>query len=203
MTFTLSPATPADIPGILDVYFAAYGDSETLQTLKHTPGVREYFIECYTRSIEERQDVVMVMTEETEPGKRKVGAFAKVSLEKGGQPPTDWRARWRAGLPESLPAEFLEEFWAAISRQRVVVMGERKHRFLEVMATHPECQRKGLASALLKWACERADREGVEFYLDASTKGRPLYEKFGFVAETEKMDPESKSDPMRRPAKVE
>jgi len=73
---------------------------------------------------------------------------------------------------------------------------------LEVMATHPECQKRGLASTVLKWACERVDREGIEFYLDASTQGRPLYEKFGFVAEMEKMDSESKSDPMRRPSKV-
>jgi hypothetical protein len=33
--------------------------------------------------------------------------------------------------------------------------------------------------------------------------GRPLYEKLGFVAEMEKMDPESTSDPMRRRSKVE
>lgn len=71
------------------------------------------------------------------------------------------------------------------------------------MATHPECQKQGLASALMKWACEQADRDRVEFYLDASAKGRPLYEKFGFVAEMDKMDPESTSDPMRRPSKVE
>jgi len=70
------------------------------------------------------------------------------------------------------------------------------------MATHPECQKRGLASTLMTWACERADREGVEFYLDASAKGRPLYEKFGFVVEKEKMDPESNSAPMRRLAKV-
>jgi GNAT superfamily N-acetyltransferase len=71
------------------------------------------------------------------------------------------------------------------------------------MATHPECQKQGLASAILKSACERADRQGVEFYLDASAKGRPLYEKFGFVAEMDKMDPEASSDPMRRPSKVD
>lgn len=92
------------------------------------PAGREYLTECYTRSIEENQVVVMVMTEETEGGKRRVGAFAKLSLEKGGQLPTDWSARWRAELPESLPTEFLEALWAPITRQRVAVMGERAHR---------------------------------------------------------------------------
>lgn len=239
MTFTLSPATPADIPGILDVWYAAYSSSTKIQTM-NTPAVRAYLAECYARSIEEEQDAVMVMTEETEGAKRRVGAFAKLSLEKGGQPLADWRARWRAELPESLPAEVLEAFWAPISRQRVVVMGERAHmcmkpetplrtsslfftnpfkfqkrvelaylfsRFLktvvlEVMATHPECQRRGLASTVVQWACERADGEGVEVYLDASMKGRPLYERFGFVAEVDRMDSESTSVPMRRPAKT-
>lgn len=71
------------------------------------------------------------------------------------------------------------------------------------MATHPECQKQGLASAVMKWACERADGESIEFYLDASVKGRPLYEKFGFAVVTEKMDPDSKSYPMRRSSKSE
>lgn len=74
---------------------------------------------------------------------------------------------------------------------------------LEMMATHPEFQKKGLASTIVKWACERADSEGVEFYLDASVKGRPLYEKCGFVVDMKYMDPGTESYPMRRSFKTE
>ena len=74
---------------------------------------------------------------------------------------------------------------------------------LEVMATHTDFQKQGLASTVVKWACERADREGLELYLDSSLMGRPLYEKFGFVAEMDKMDSKSTSPPMRRLPKTE
>lgn len=33
---------------------------------------------------------------------------------------------------------------------------------------------------LLKWATERADGAFLPIYLEATNKGRPLYEKFGF-----------------------
>jgi GNAT superfamily N-acetyltransferase len=127
MTFTLSSATPADVPGILDVWIAANSDSQSMQTFVNMLGFREYITECYTHSIEENQDGVMVMTEESEKGQRRVGAFAKMSLEKGGQPPTDWRDRWKAELPESMSTESMEAFWKPLARQRLVVMGERPH----------------------------------------------------------------------------
>jgi hypothetical protein len=34
---------------------------------------------------------------------------------------------------------------------------------------------------LVKWGCDLADREGVAAYVDASSNGAPLYERFGFV----------------------
>lgn len=127
MTFTLSPATVADVPGILDVWYAANGDSKNMQVFVATPGIREYLAECYTRSIEEGQGVVMVMAEEAEGEKRRVGAYAKASFEKGGQPPSDWRTRWTAEVPDTIPTEAVEAFWAAIERQRAEVMGSRAH----------------------------------------------------------------------------
>lgn len=59
-------------------------------------------------------------------------------------------------------------------------MGERKHWYLELVGTRPEWQGKGAAGMLLRWGLERADADGVEAYLEASPKGRPIYEKFGF-----------------------
>lgn len=56
---------------------------------------------------------------------------------------------------------------------------------LEIMATHPDCQKKGLASQILRWAVEEIDKEGVEAYLNASAPGKPLYKKFGFVVQVE------------------
>lgn len=52
---------------------------------------------------------------------------------------------------------------------------------LDTVATHPDYQRCGAGSMLVKWGCDIADSEGVSAYVDASKDGAPLYAKFGFV----------------------
>ena len=53
---------------------------------------------------------------------------------------------------------------------------------LEILGIHPSYQGRGLASKLLKWGLERADEESLEAYLSSSPEGRPVYEKYGFLA---------------------
>lgn len=73
---------------------------------------------------------------------------------------------------------------------------------LEVLATVTEYQKKGLGSRLLEEVCAKADKEGLELYLDAGKAAMPLYEKFGFVEQVEKQDPKA-SVPMLRGARKE
>lgn len=51
---------------------------------------------------------------------------------------------------------------------------------LEIVATLPEHQGKGAAGKLIRWGLERADREGLEAYLEASPAAVPIYEHYGF-----------------------
>jgi GNAT superfamily N-acetyltransferase len=44
-----------------------------------------------------------------------------------------------------------------------------------------ECWRKqGAASLLISWGVQRAREDGVPAFLEASTAGKPVYEKAGF-----------------------
>ncbi len=52
---------------------------------------------------------------------------------------------------------------------------------LELLCTHPAHERKGAASKLVKWAFDRADREGAPCYVDASAVAHAMYERCGFV----------------------
>lgn len=38
---------------------------------------------------------------------------------------------------------------------------------------------------LIKWGCDFADKDGVAAYVDGTKSGAPLYEKFGFIDESE------------------
>jgi predicted N-acetyltransferase YhbS len=50
-----------------------------------------------------------------------------------------------------------------------------------MLCTHPDFQKRGAGSMLVKWGCDLADKDGVSAYVDASKTGAPLYERFGFV----------------------
>ena len=51
---------------------------------------------------------------------------------------------------------------------------------LEGFAVHPNWQRKGVGSMLVKKFLESVDADHAECYVHSSRFGKPLYEKFGF-----------------------
>ncbi|GKT86577.1 GNAT family acetyltransferase [Colletotrichum tofieldiae] len=105
-------------------------------------------------------------------------------------------AKWDTSMPEArgrryppwcedMPGEVCDAFIEKEERERGRVMGEEKHYYLDTLVTHPDYQRRGAGSLLLKWGCELADENGVGAYVDASKAGKGLYERFGFVDESE------------------
>lgn len=52
---------------------------------------------------------------------------------------------------------------------------------LNILFTHPEHRNRGAGSLLVDWGVRKADESGVEAYVEASTMGKPVYEKYGFV----------------------
>lgn len=64
----------------------------------------------------------------------------------------------------------------------------RPHAFLNILFTHPDYRRKGVASLIMKWGLEHADRLELESYIEATKEGKPCYEAFGFgVLETNEL----------------
>ena len=52
--------------------------------------------------------------------------------------------------------------------------------YMAILAVGPEWQRMGVGRKLLEWGLEKADREGLECWIEASPAGKPLYEKVGW-----------------------
>jgi GNAT superfamily N-acetyltransferase len=51
---------------------------------------------------------------------------------------------------------------------------------MNILAVSPHHQRQGLGSALLRPVLALADSENRKTYIEASTRGEPLYRKFGW-----------------------
>ncbi|KAL8283100.1 hypothetical protein RQP46_005878 [Phenoliferia psychrophenolica] len=87
-------------------------------------------------------------------------------------------------LPADLPA------LAVIQRLAFAPSAITRHIFGSVSDTDMDANslermqqcRSGAGTALLKWACDQAERAGLNTYLKATEEGMSLYKRFGFVA---------------------
>jgi GNAT superfamily N-acetyltransferase len=52
---------------------------------------------------------------------------------------------------------------------------------LNILYTHPDYRRQGVADLMLAWGKRKADEMGVEMWLDATEYGVPVYRKHGFT----------------------
>jgi GNAT superfamily N-acetyltransferase len=65
-----------------------------------------------------------------------------------------------------------------IERKKVLKFPPRIE--LDVLYVHPDYQRRGIASDLLKWGFDKSEELGLPIYLEATAEGRPVYERYRF-----------------------
>ncbi|PQE31125.1 gnat family protein [Rutstroemia sp. NJR-2017a WRK4] len=201
MPLLLRPATPSDTPHLTSIYFSAFtSDSISLLVFpSRTPGTPSW--DWWEQSIvTEMQDPSASFLCVEDSSTKEIVAYAKWNCV------TESSAEWK-GDEEELPTwplgadtQVANHFFGTLGRRRVGIMSDtnpnpnpnppsptpknerkwRKHYYLELIATHPDWQGKGAAGKLIRWGLERADKEGVECYLEASPRGKEIYEHFGF-----------------------
>ena len=86
--------------------------------------------------------------------------------------PETWPPSANSGIKVQAFTKFLN--------MRDEIMGNKPFWMLLILGTHPEHQRRGAGKLLLEWGMERAEKEGLECYLEASPAGRPMYGSFGW-----------------------
>jgi ribosomal protein S18 acetylase RimI-like enzyme len=105
--------------------------------------------------------------------------LAKWNLFKTAGPHFPWPT---SGFAEDANVELLNWFFGCLDAKRNAFMVPRGkgYLYMALLAVDPKCQRMGVGRKLLEWGLEKADREGLECWIEASPAGKPLYEKVGW-----------------------
>ncbi|KAJ5741538.1 acetyltransferase [Penicillium manginii] len=170
----LQPLTLEDNLAITELWFAAFTDPELRRVFPQHSRHANY------------HDLTH------KPFQKYIKVVDPTLIDRNGRPRIVAYAKWDTSMPEErgrryppwheeMPASLCEGFFQMEEDNRRRVMGEIRHYYLDTVATHPDYQRCGAGSMLVKWGCDLADSQGVSAYVDASKDGAPLYSKFGFV----------------------
>ncbi|KAI6775966.1 hypothetical protein HG530_002724 [Fusarium avenaceum] len=82
--------------------------------------------------------------------------------------------------PEGERREFISQALKQFDAPRAR-MGIRPQVYVNIVFTHPDHRRQGVANVIMNWSKQKADEMGVELWLDATEQGMPVYEKHGFT----------------------
>ncbi|SNX85393.1 uncharacterized protein MEPE_04102 [Melanopsichium pennsylvanicum] len=75
---------------------------------------------------------------------------------------------------------FSNRFFAKMNRTRESTMKGKSYWFLKLLTIHPNHQRRGIGSTLVKWGTTKANQQGIQAWLESSPMGIPTYLKAGF-----------------------
>ncbi|KAF1976795.1 acyl-CoA N-acyltransferase [Bimuria novae-zelandiae CBS 107.79] len=185
MTFKLSDADiEADFDEFMAAQWAAF--EEPMQPLfrlfcPSNNGDREASLKASTARMlkDYREDPYsrLLKVEDTSTGRIAGAAWYKIYKENPfARPEEETVADW---YPDDSSRDFVSQAIRQMERPRHE-KGTRPQVFLYIILTHPDYRRKGIGAMLVQWGIDMAKELGVEFWLDASPVGKPLYEKMGF-----------------------
>jgi GNAT superfamily N-acetyltransferase len=89
-------------------------------------------------------------------------------------------------VPPGVNSDAWMAFFTQLYAMRRQYTGSKPHVLLKLLATHPDHHRRGAGRMLLEWGAKSADERGYESFLEATSVGRPLYERCGYKAMEEK-----------------
>ncbi|KAI8630811.1 acyl-CoA N-acyltransferase [Xylariaceae sp. FL1651] len=128
---------------------------------------------------------------DTETGKIAGGALWNIYKENPFADPKHPAVTW---FPDNSSRTFVEKVLENHTRPRSQV-AQRPHVYLFIIFTHPHYRRKGVGQLFMDWGMKKADELGVDFFLDSTPYGRPLYEANGFTYIEENINIPTTDDP--------
>ncbi|KAI0172957.1 acyl-CoA N-acyltransferase [Hypoxylon sp. FL1284] len=92
--------------------------------------------------------------------------------------------------PDKADREFMTLLWKGYVGPRTQAVEKSRGKgvyVLELLAVHPDYQRLGAGTALVKWGTKKADEQGLRAVVEGTPVARRLYEQCGLRAEIEEM----------------
>ncbi|KAI0886506.1 uncharacterized protein GGS22DRAFT_114338 [Annulohypoxylon maeteangense] len=92
--------------------------------------------------------------------------------------------------PDEDDREYMTRLWRdyVIPRTQAIAASDGKGVYvLELLAVHPDYQRLGAGTALVKWGTKAADEQGIKAVVEGTPVARRLYEQSGFHAKIGEM----------------
>ena len=174
-------ATEADAQDLGELYFLAFNEHGFYQAMCPRNPESEHAWTIATANI--LRDPMTIQLKITDVRAKKIVAMGRWlkprEPDQKKQPGT--AADRYDPMPSCCDAELADALFGAFAGQRLKMMGQRRHYYMELLATTPEYQGQGAASLILQYGCDLADGDGLECYIDSSPAGLKLYEKFGWV----------------------
>ncbi|RFU29437.1 hypothetical protein B7463_g6908, partial [Scytalidium lignicola] len=177
MRLTLRRGVQADAPILTDVYLSAFtNDLISQRVFPRTPTTHKWWTDMLREELADpHSHFICIIDEDAQPTPQII-AFAKWNDPQPASSQPQELPKW----PEGGDAELGNLFFGELMTKRPEIMGEKRHWYLELLATRMEYQGKGAGGKLIRWGLEKADEEDVETYLEGSPDGVPIYRRFGF-----------------------
>ncbi|KAH6678326.1 acyl-CoA N-acyltransferase [Halenospora varia] len=193
--FILVPCTPLDIPSMITIYLSAFStDPFSAATFPRDAIAPSEFNRWLTNRFQrtfQQPEIRTFKIVDTLTGQMCALArwafpyeFSPEELQKKEEEKKEKEALKAKGEDDSWPlganlAICLAKF-GGIDAARSKHCSAETDYAIQLLYVSPEYQRKGLASMLLRYGLEMADREGKRAYIEATAKGKVVYERLGF-----------------------
>lgn len=186
MAFSVAKAGEADIPRLMDIQFAAFAQEPADQMLngKNTPENRVKAGARLLNQLHVDPSLHLMKSVHTVPGSRTetIVGFCQWHIYDKPRPRDEWMKEHEmlncSWLPDGQREKARAGMLALFDGRRR--MEGRPYALLMFMCVHPDWQRRGAATVLMKWGIERTNELGIPAYLEASPFGVPLYKSVGF-----------------------
>ncbi|KAE9376891.1 acyl-CoA N-acyltransferase [Stipitochalara longipes BDJ] len=189
-TFTLSNCTPDDIPGMVEVNFRAFADDPLNKITLPRDVIGEIelrrWMTQFLASFFEKPEVHFYKITETNTGTLAAWmrcAFPHVLSEEESEKrkkEKDAKLKDKSFWPKGANFDVIDAKFGVLGQLKEKYCDDTETYYVQLLATDPTYQRRGLASRLLKHMLQLADEQGKMAYIEATALGFPVYQKLGF-----------------------